>query len=198
MYKLAETGVFWTINGEATHLGQPMCFVRFAGCSVGCRRCDTNYLETHTLSQRDLVRKIDKVLPSEFQATRPWVWLTGGEPTDQDIQPLITKLTESGYRVALAESGHNQRRLEGLSWRSVSPHRRIENLYGSEVKLVPNLGGLTWDDMHTAKLWARHFSRRWVQPLAGDPLELTLCLDFVQSEPGYQLSIQAHNAWRIP
>jgi organic radical activating enzyme len=34
-----------------------------------------------------------------------WVWLTGGEPTDHDIEPLCRALKTEGYKVALATAG---------------------------------------------------------------------------------------------
>ena len=41
--KLASQGVYWTIQGEGHFVGEPMVFIRLAGCSVGCPKCDTNY-----------------------------------------------------------------------------------------------------------------------------------------------------------
>ena len=42
-YPLASNPIFWTIQGEAHLRGFQMCFVRLAGCSVGCEHCDTDY-----------------------------------------------------------------------------------------------------------------------------------------------------------
>nr|HPQ80724.1 7-carboxy-7-deazaguanine synthase QueE [bacterium] len=33
--------IFSSIQGEGPHTGEKMTFVRFAGCSLGCRYCDT-------------------------------------------------------------------------------------------------------------------------------------------------------------
>lgn len=42
-YPLSLNPIFWTIQGEAHLRGFQMCFVRLAGCSVGCEHCDTDY-----------------------------------------------------------------------------------------------------------------------------------------------------------
>ena len=40
---LADGHIFKTVNGEGYFLGVPSIFIRFAGCSVGCKFCDTKY-----------------------------------------------------------------------------------------------------------------------------------------------------------
>jgi organic radical activating enzyme len=196
-YPLAPHGVYWTVNGEGAHTGQPMVFLRLAGCSVGCLECDTDYSVAERVTVDTLVERVRSAAPERFHSTKPWVWITGGEPTDHDLQPLMTALQP--WRVALAESGHNgQQRYDELSWRSVSPHRRIEGLYGSEVKLIPRLGALTWSDVEDHAIWTGNFAYRWIQPLAGSSEEQDRCIKFVLRTPGVQMSSQSHLGWNIP
>ena len=70
-YQLAPNPIFWTLNGEGGQLGEPMCFVRMAGCSVGCAQCDTNYELSVEKSLEEILEDIKKVVPKEF--TWPWV-----------------------------------------------------------------------------------------------------------------------------
>ena len=196
-YPLARGGVYWTVNGEGVHVGQPMVFVRFAGCSVGCRECDTDYALFERVSIDELVRRVRQAAPVQFHSTRPWVWLTGGEPTDHNLQPIISALQP--WRVALAESANKtQQHYEFLSWRSVSPHRRIEGLHGSEVKFIPGLGRLTWKDVEDFRSWLGDFPYRWLQPLTDNKAEQMRCLSFIQSHPGFRISTQTHKYWGIP
>src|SRR5262249_61325878 len=37
------TEIFFSIQGESTHAGEPCIFVRFTGCSLRCVYCDTKY-----------------------------------------------------------------------------------------------------------------------------------------------------------
>ena len=211
IYPLAPNGIYWTIQGEGTHTGTPMAFVRLAGCSVGCAQCDTNYTASETLDAAAIWARVREVTPPRFRAAMPWVWITGGEPTDHDLAPLCDVLA-TGYRIGICTSGHNQHwtprpagrwriapwvEHPGVRWISVSPHRVISGLRGDEVKLVPGLGDLHWSDLDDTG-WIGGFRYRWLQPLAGSPSELSRAVDFVHLHPGWRLSTQAHLHWGIP
>lgn len=191
-YPLAPDGVFWTIQGEGALSGEPMVFVRFAGCSVGCPQCDTDYRVSRRVTVDELLVEIQRAIPAGFQ--RPWVWLTGGEPTDHNLEPLIDALRTIRLPVALATSGVRSAP-QGVDWLSVSPHRLdIPQRHGHELKVVPGLNGLSWDDIRSEIVrWT--FPYRYLQPLAGaDQVE---CLAFVREHPGWRLGLQAHKVWRI-
>lgn len=193
-YDLAPNAVFWTLQGEGALLGTPMCFVRLAGCSVGCNQCDTNYSFAERATTRELVDRIQHESGRAF--AMPWVWITGGEPTDQNLIPLCQELKLRGFRLALATSGVRllpRELVELLNWISVSPHQRIfEQHYGHELKVVPGLGLLTWNDVHEIRA---SFPYKFVQPM---PKDLARAIEFVKTYPGWQLSPQAHKWWRLP
>jgi 7-carboxy-7-deazaguanine synthase len=195
-YSLAPDGVFWTIQGEGALLGEPMVFVRLAGCSVGCGGCDTNYTLAREIDLDALIAEILVVAPAGWPWA--WVWITGGEPTDQDLSPLLSALRARGYRVALATSGVRALPLEWiehLNWISVSPHGGTwEQRHGHEVKLVPGLGGLTWASL--TLLECGSFPYRFIQPMPGRA-ETERAVAFVKQHPGWRLSPQAHKGWRI-
>jgi 7-carboxy-7-deazaguanine synthase len=208
-YPLAPDGVYWTIQGEGTLTGTPMAFIRLAGCSVGCAECDTNYSLADTVDLPTLHQRVLEVTPASFRPQRfsaedgPWVWITGGEPTDHDLLPLIDLLATT-HRIALCTSGtHDSVRgcgpiidHPGVRWVSVSPHQVLKGLHGHEVKLVPGLGALYWEDLNDID-WVRHFAHKWVQPLAGSREELQHAITWVQEHPGWKLSTQAHKTWAI-
>lgn len=102
-YPLASQGVFRTIQGEGAMLGVPMTFIRLAGCSVGCQHCDTDYRVHRRVTLDELVREV-----CGEAALGGWAWITGGEPTDHDLGPLVQGLKRAGLRVALATSGHRE------------------------------------------------------------------------------------------
>lgn len=193
-YPLAKDGVFWTIQGEGALLGEPMAFVRLAGCSVGCAQCDTDYRVSRRVDVETLVAEIQSVIPSGF--SRPWVWITGGEPTDHDLAPLVTVLQAINCNVAIATSG--VRRLPvRVEWVSVSPHApEPKQSNGHELKVVPQLNGLAWSAVE--ELGRLSFPWKFIQPLAGDAENQQACVAFVREHPGWRLSPQAHKAWGIP
>ncbi len=119
--------LYATIQGEGRMVGTPMILLRLHGCSVGCTFCDTKeswatgdaalprrratLAEARgtndswaELSADALVREV--CLEREWSAPgTEWVLLTGGEPAEQPIRPLVRALHENGFRVALETSG---------------------------------------------------------------------------------------------
>ena len=68
--------IFTSIQGEGPYIGCRQLFVRFCGCNLSCKYCDTDYNATNSLlySSEDLVKEVEK--HSDCHS----VSLTGGEP----------------------------------------------------------------------------------------------------------------------
>ncbi len=181
--------------------GQQMCFVRLAGCSVGCEHCDTDYRRREFATVEEIAARADEVTPSEARNRR--VWLTGGEPTDHDLAPLIDALREKRFSIALASSGHRQV-IPHVDWLSISPHDPAKwvQISGSEVKIVPGLNGFSIEDFRAAHPDDEtQFVYRYVQPLSlgksEDPASLRTCLEFARANPNWSLSRQDHHYWGV-
>lgn len=194
-YPLAKQGVFRTIQGEGALLGVPMVFVRLAGCSVGCPQCDTDYGVAERLTAAEIATRVRAVRPASG-----WIWVTGGEPADHDLWPLLEELRLCG-RIAVATSGAKGFRGVGnlIDFLSVSPHRTPAELVltaGSQVNLVPGLNGLQLAD------WERFnfsgFRHHYVTPLFGSAESLAECLRWLETRPEWRLGVQAHKQWELP
>lgn len=198
MLKLAKQCVFRTIQGEGVMLGVPMTFVRLAGCSVGCKQCDTNYQPHEEKDVRQLTGEI--VQAGDWGA---WVWITGGEPTDQaaEVDGLVTTLLHYGCRVAIATSGVRKIDVPSSVFVSVSPHEmgRWVLRSGDQLNIVPGLNGFD-PFAHHAELMraARDFRHCFATPLYGDAESLATCRRLVDQSPGWRLGVQAHRAWGMP
>lgn len=204
-YTLAPQGVFWTVQGEGALLGEPMVFVRFAGCPVGCPQCDTDYTVHTRVRLDDLVRRVAACDPTPGR----WVWLTGGEPTVQDLPPLCAKLHRYGYRVAVATAGVADVRRgtarvydHGAAFVSVSPHR-IDSSWvlrrGDQLNVVPGLNGLRLSDLEGVDVSG--FTHRYVTPCWYGPGAraegVAECAEWVRTRPGWRLGVQAHKHWGV-
>tara|TARA_Y100000593_G_C4245256_1_gene304319 strand:+ start:317 stop:928 length:612 start_codon:yes stop_codon:yes gene_type:complete len=200
-YPIAPNGIFWSLQGEGHLRGFQMCFVRLAGCGVGCPQCDTNYSVFERLTVREILDRILDVVPAGFRDQ--WVWITGGEPCDHDIKPLLRGLKASGYSTAVATSGKH-RVIFPVDWLSVSYHGGypLAQQYGNEIKLVVGLNGLVpaeyqleYPDSQT------DFFYRYVQPMwsngAEDPKSLQACLEFLSQNPNWAMSRQDHKLWKV-
>lgn len=83
--------IFRSIQGEGKYLGMPQVFVRFAGCNLACRWCDTDFIEKEQLDEVQLIERIKGLMPGCHSVS-----LTGGEPLVQiefleSLLPLIGK-----------------------------------------------------------------------------------------------------------
>lgn len=191
--KIAPQGVFWTIQGEGSLAGEPMIFVRLAGCSVGCPSCDTNYSLHSEMSEAEIVDLCVKLRDRNNRAM--YVWVTGGEPTDQPLEELNRLLWDARFKPCLATSGV---RRDCLPWwcLSVSPHRSdFEQRSGSEIKLVPGLNGLRLEDLD---LTGCSFGHWWVQPMAGSRESLAACCEWLKLHRHFKMSPQSHKSWGLP
>lgn len=215
-YPLAPNGVFWSWQGEGHLRGFPMAFVRLAGCSVGCDGCDTNYEVEEKVGVPEILSRIQQATPPGDRDG--WVWITGGEPTDHDLLPLLKALKRIGRSTAVATSGVN-RMIPPVDWLSVSPHSsdpaKFQQRYGNELKLVDGLRGLSLEEWD--KNWGADvdFFYRYAQPLskfwaAGsdpdgeeiglwreEPASLERCKAFLRTRPRWALSRQDHHVWGV-
>lgn len=194
-YPLAPQGVFQTIQGEGAMLGVPMVFIRLAGCSVGCKQCDTDYSVSERVDETEIASRV-----MEYGAR--WIWITGGEPADHDLTPLVQALRKTGKFIAIATSGVRKlpQRWEdgGPDWYSVSPHSvdKWTMRYGQEVKLVPGLNGLRLADFDVVAD-GLNFGAFYVQPCEGVPSSVSECVDWVNRHPNWRMTVQAHKQWGL-
>lgn len=192
-YPIAPAGIFDTVQGEGALLGVPMHFVRLAGCSVGCPECDTDYSILERLCVAEVVERLQRLPP------RPWVWVTGGEPTDHDLSGLLAGLKAVGYRVAVATSGVRRVSHREIDFLSVSPHtfgpKWVQRM-GTQINLVPGLNGLRLSEFPEGS--DDPFAHRYVTPLYGDPESLRAAVAFVSGHDGWRLGVQAHRVWGLP
>ncbi len=98
--KIAE--VFESIQGEGLYFGEKQLFVRFFGCNLKCRFCDTPLKNFIEYEPADLFTEIQKY-GNSFHS----ISFTGGEPLLQkDFLKNILKLTsKSGYKNYLETNG---------------------------------------------------------------------------------------------
>lgn len=202
-YSIAPNGIFWTLQGEGHLRGFQMGFIRLAGCSVGCPECDTNYSVAEKLTPWEIASRCKHSFPMDRDQ---WVWITGGEPADRDLRPLLAELKSAGYATAVATSGV-KRLIPPVDWLSVSPHSsdpaKFQQRYGNEIKLVEGLHGLNLDEWALRWDTTVDFMYRYVQPLAlPDGTEcresLARCLAFLKKNPRWALSRQDHKYWNVP
>lgn len=198
---LAPNPIYWTVQGEGHLRGFQMCFLRLAGCSVGCQQCDTDYTVFKRETAETIAWSCNNATPTLMRDR--WVWITGGEPTDHNLRHLIAALRGYRFSIAVATAGH-ARLIQPVDWLSVSPHdpKQLVQCYGNEIKLVDGLHGLDMDAFirqHPDE--TTDFFYRYVQPLSVNGVEqpesVERCRAFLDRHPNWALSRQDHLHWKM-
>ena len=98
--KISE--VFESVQGEGIYLGEKQLFVRFFGCNLQCRFCDTKLDSFVEYEPHELIEQI-KLFYENYHS----ISFTGGEPLLQkDFLKDVLRLTrQSGFRNYLETNG---------------------------------------------------------------------------------------------
>lgn len=93
--------IFPSIEGETSFQGQLMLFVRFTGCNLRCKYCDTTYAYSEGESYT-LTKLLDKINSYNLNI----IHLTGGEPLIQkNILELIENLSKNNKKILIETNG---------------------------------------------------------------------------------------------
>lgn len=158
MKKYRVTEIFKSIQGEGYHAGRNAVFVRFSGCNLKCKWCDTKHKVKDTLYLDTIV---DRVL--EKSEGSKLLVLTGGEPLLQVDTDLFWRFLKMGFEVAIETNGTIKFPLKNLIWLTVSPKVNTNwvQMYGKELKII-NDGW--WSKEAIAKLSSLPFDHFFIQP----------------------------------
>lgn len=201
MKKYPIVEIFKSFQGEGHFVGYPMVFVRLAGCSVkGCsirEECDeAPWKATETLDVDVLVDRAWRMNPGGV------VCITGGEPTDHDLLPLITLLHARMLRVHVETSGENPIVGYPVEWITVSPKTfTYKQRVGHALKIVVR-PEWSWDDVLSLDEGTQFF-HRYLQPLYvdGKPSNLEQVMQMLLAHGNvgsrWALSMQAHKVWGV-
>ena len=201
-YPVAE--IFDSIQGEGLFSGTAMTFIRLAGCHIGGKHgactfadgrrfsCDTDYRARATLTVEAIVKK----------ARHRHVCITGGEPLDHHLPPLLGALKAAEHVIHLETSGS----LEcpaGIDWLTVSPKAGCLDSQLSRADQLKLLVDGAFDSAYWQERLARVGSRAlvYLQPindtLAIDEENASRAFDTTQLVPSWRLCLQLHKVLRV-
>lgn len=209
--------IYTCVQGEGVQTGVAMVLLRLHGCAVGCPWCDTK--ETWEFGKQYEVATIDAALGATaeyvwcsaetitayIKTHHPgpqWILLTGGEPAQFSLHPLVQQLQMAGYKVAIETSGTERGHLDaGLDWVCVSPKLEMP---GGKVVLTDALAsadelkhvvGRNRDiaqlDHLLTTFTPKPEMQICLQPISQSKKATQICIDTVQQR-GWRLSVQMH------
>ena len=94
--------IYFSLQGESTHMGRTCVFVRLTYCNLRCSYCDTEYAFYEGADQT-----LSEIIEKIKSYNCPLIEITGGEPLIQkNVHPLMKSLCDSGFEVLLETAGH--------------------------------------------------------------------------------------------
>ena len=215
-YPVAE--IFSSINGEGPLAGQLAVFVRFQGCNLRCRYCDTAWANAADAPCTRL--SASQILSSVRESGISNVTLTGGEPLLQEgLEELICLLARDGRHIEIETNGSlDLGRLDGLRRSKELPSRQClsftmdyklacsgmeEAMYLPNLKLLQPHDTLKFvagsrEDCQRAAAIIRDFSLQgkcglYISTVFGE-LDPAKVVDFMKEEGlnGVNLQLQLH------
>ena len=187
-YRVNE--IFFSLQGEGFWTGTPMMFVRLSGCNLKCPFCDTDHSGFQEMTAGEIVKE---AMAAGNTCRR--ICLTGGEPSLQADEALLSAFHEAGYTVHMETNG-TLPLPAGVDWITLSPKNQVFGLMGNgavilkradEVKLVlaPGVDPSAWE----------HFPATWhfLQPCdAGGRMNTEETVSYIKAHPLWRLSLQTH------
>jgi len=190
--------IFYSLQGEGARAGTPTIFIRLQGCKAkfACAamgiKCDTEFESGKQYTCEKLFEIIYKYPSKEI------TW-TGGEPTDQLTNEIVSYFAQKGYFQAIETSGLNLVP-DGLDFVCISPkvaeHIIKKNFPKGcdELRYVRHKG----QDIPHPSIEAKHY---WVSPHSDgftiNSENLKHCIELCLENPKWKLSVQNHKLWNI-
>lgn len=203
-YPVAD--VFESIQGEGFWAGTQAVFLRLAGCAIRCEWCDTDYTTKEVLTADEIVGRLS-------QSPLRRLVITGGEPLQFDLAPIVVPLLESRKfeMIEIETSGALPLKLQVKQWHrvwiTVSPKPAVD--YKIEFTTLYRARALKFvvteefDPSIIFSLPAAQNLPVFLQPCDyKDPERnkrvLTRTLELLKLDPRWRLSLQIHKLLGLP
>ena len=192
--KLKVNEIFYSIQGEGKYAGAAAVFVRLAGCTAGCAWCDTKYARqvNFLLTPAQILAHIKKY-PARA------IVITGGEPCEQDIQPLLKLLHKNKYEIHLETNGSVDINTSLIFCAAVSPKKNIDERMLKKADIIKVIvdGKITKNEISAYKKYINKKTSLYLQPEGNKKENIAKCLLIIKQNPQIKLSLQTHKLINI-
>ena len=191
--------LFYSLQGEGYHQGKAAFFIRLAGCDVGCVWCD---VKDSWDASKHPVLSVEEIVAAAVAHPSRIAIVTGGEPLLHQLDPLTTALRAAGFQTHIETSGSSP--MSGSwDWVCLSPKKfkapLAESLKAAdELKVVVfNKSDFDWansfvNDVNTD--CKKYLQPEWEKSDAMTPL----VIEYIKSNPSWELSAQLHKYIQVP
>ena len=197
--KLPLVEEFYTLQGEGFHAGKAAYFIRLGGCDIGCSWCDSRFAWKPGLHP---MVNTDVIIGHALESGTDSVVVTGGEPLMWNLNNLCNGLKKNNIKTFIETSGAYP--LSGKwDWICLSPKRNMPPLekiclIADELKvIIQKTEDFDWAEKY--KVLVRKKCRLFLQPEWSRFKHITPeIVDYIKSNPTWQISLQIHKFMHIP
>ncbi|MFN8254294.1 MAG: 7-carboxy-7-deazaguanine synthase QueE [Bacteroidales bacterium] len=190
---------FYTIQGEGFHFGKAAYFIRIGGCDIGCSWCDTKFSWNYRF--HDLT-SIEDIAHNVLNYKASTVVVTGGEPSWYNLKPLCDLLQKNAIETYIETSGAYL--LTGKwNWICLSPKKQNpphESIFpmANELKvIIQNSDDFGWAELNSGRV--NKDCKLFLQPEWSHYEKIIPeIIEYVKTNPKWQISLQAHKFMHIP
>ena len=194
--KLSVVEIFNSIQGEGANVGKSATFIRLSGCNKNCTYCDTVWETGTEMTLEEIKAEIERY------STRFLIW-TGGEPTLQ-LDNEVLDYFENCFH-AIETNGTNPVP-SSINYISCSPKVGAEllrkNFQQMDEFRFPVIKGDKLPSIDTLPKATNYFLSPVFTGEAKKCPEinfdnLNYCLEIIQSDPRWRLSVQLHKLLNV-
>ena len=191
--------LFYSLQGEGYHQGKAAFFIRLAGCDVGCVWCDVK--DSWDASKHPVLSVEEIVAAATAHPSRIAI-VTGGEPLLHQLDPLTTALRAAGFQTHIETSGSSP--MSGSwDWVCLSP-KKFKAPLAESIKAADELKVVVFNKSDFD--WANSFvndvntdCKKYLQPEWEKSDAMTpFVIEYIKSNPGWELSAQLHKYIQVP
>ena len=191
--------LFYSLQGEGYHQGKAAFFIRLAGCDVGCVWCD---VKDSWDASKHPVLTIEEIVAAAAAHPSRIAIVTGGEPLLHQLDPLTTALKAAGFQTHIETSGSSP--MSGSwDWVCLSP-KKFKAALPEAIKAANELKVVVFNNSDFA--FANSFvndvdadCKKYLQPEWEKSDAMTpLVIEYIKSNPSWELSAQLHKYIQVP
>lgn len=186
--KLKVNEIFYSLQGEGARTGESFVFIRLSGCNLNCSFCDTDYSSGSFMSVEEILDKINSYGCNRI------LW-TGGEPTLQLTDEIVSFFKEKGYWQAIETNGTHSVP-SGIDYITCSPKED----FGTIRERIPEVNELRFpmqagDPLPDISQLPKAEKYLLSPVFNGNilvPENVFHCIELIKTHPTWGLSLQIH------
>jgi len=198
-YKINE--IFLSLQGEGHFTGVPVVFIRFAGCNMSCKFCDTDFIDYTEMNLNEIINETRKCCRDESSSLGQIrnIVFTGGEPCMQLDDDIINEFINFGCHIQIETNGSLPLNISSLNRDRVFVTVSPKGSY--DIKVIPDeIKAVYFDKEVLDEISLRYPNKlKYIQPLdiKGD-MNTDKCIEYIyKSKSKWRLSLQTHKLINI-